>query len=133
MIAKPLRGIGLPHFCHPVSFIIVLSRRVLVVGSVSMFLVVSINWTLLASPLRGLRVWVRSSWLKLRPGNQGALAVIPVLSLFIALPRSPLILVAMGLGMIPVGMIVVIIRSLVAIRISAPLLLLVPLHFLIIL
>ena len=133
MIARPLRGIGLPHFCHPLSFINVLSRRVLVVGRVSMFLVVSINWTLLASPLRGMRVWVRPSWLELRPGNHGTLAVIPVLSLFIALHRSPAIMVAIGLGMIPVGMIVVIISSLVAICISAPLLLLVPLHFLIIL
>ena len=133
MIARPLRGIWLPHFCHPVSFINVLSRRVLVVGSVSMFLVVSINWTLLASSLRGMRVWVRPSWLELRPGNHGTLAVIPVLSLFIVLHRSPAIMVAIGLGMIPVGMIVMIISSLVAIRISAPLLLLVPLHFLIIL
>lgn len=133
MIARPLRGIGLPHFCHPLSFINVLSRRVLVVGRVSMFLVVSINWTLLASPLRGMRVWVRLSWLELRPGDQGALAVIPVLSLFICLPRSHVILAAMSLCVIPVRMIVVIISSLIAIRISAPLLLLVPLHFLIIL
>ena len=70
--------------------------------------------------------------LKLRPGDQGALAVIPELSLLIALPRSPVILAAMDLlDMIPVGMIVVIVRSLEAIRISAsPLLPLVPLHFL---
>jgi hypothetical protein len=98
-----------------------------------MFLVVSINWTLLSSPLRRMRVLVRPNLIKLRPGNQGALAVIPVLSVFIVLPRSPLILAALGLGMILVGMIVVIIRSLVVPRISAPLLLLVPLHFLIIL
>jgi hypothetical protein len=135
MIAGPLSGgLGLPHVCHPVSFVNVLSRRVLVVvGSVSMCLVVSNNWTLLASPLRGMRVRVGPSWLKLRPGNQGALAVIPEISLLIAVPRSPIVLAAMGLGMIHVGMVAVIIWSPVAIRISAPLLLLVPLHFLIIL
>ena len=70
--------------------------------------------------------------LKLRPGDQGALAVIPELFLVIALPRSPVIIAAMDLlDMIPMGMIVVIVRSLVAIRISAaPLLTLRPLHFL---
>jgi hypothetical protein len=93
-----------------------------------MFLVVSNHWTLLASPLRGLRVWVGPSWLELRPGNQGALALILAVSLFISLHRSPVIMVAMGLGKI-----VVIISLLKAIRISAPLLLLVPFHFLIIL
>ena len=136
MIAGSLSGgVGLPHVCHPVSFVNVLSRRVLVVviGSLSVCLVVSNNWTLLTSPLRGMRVRVGPSWLKLRPGNQGALAVIPVISLLISLPRSPVVLAAMGLDMIPVGMVVVIIRSLVAIRISAPLLLVMPLHFLIIL
>jgi len=137
MIAGSLSGgVGLPHVCHPVSFNNVLSRRVLVVvvvGSLSVCLVVSNNWTLIASPLRGMRVRVGPSWLKLRPGNQGALAVIPLISLLISLPRSPVVLAAMGLDMIPVGMVVVIIRSLVAIRISAPLLLVMPLHFLIIL
>lgn len=135
MIAGSLSGgVGLPHVCHPVSFLNVLSRRVLVVvGSVSMCLVVSNNWTLLASPLRGMRIRVGPSWLKLRPGNQGALAVIPVISLLIGVPRSPVVLAALGLGMIPVGMVLVIIWSPVAIRISAQLLLLVPLHFLIIL
>jgi hypothetical protein len=136
MIAGSLSGgVGLPHVCHPVSFVNVLSRRVLVVviGSLSVCLVVSNNWTLLTSPLRGMRVRVGPSWLKLRPGNQGALAVIPLISLLISLPRSPVVLAAMGLDMIPVGMVVVIIRSLVAIRISAPLLLVMPLHFLIIL
>jgi hypothetical protein len=98
-----------------------------------MCLVVSNNWTLLASPLRGMRVRVGPSWLKLRPGDQGTLAVIPLISLLIAVPRSPIVLAAMGLGMIHVGMVAVIIWSPVAIRISAPLLLLVPLHFLIIL
>ena len=104
-----------------------------VIGSLSVCLVVSNNWTLLTSPLRGMRVRVGPSWLKLRPGNQGALAVIPVISLLILLPRSPVIPAAMGLDMIPVGIVVVVIRSLVAIRISAPLLLVMPLHFLIIL